>query len=78
MPLAIRYVLSEIYMRLKEKQIHGLLQVMVMVMDLCSAFSIGIYTLFQNGHHLNIIFFLFKFALDASFLRLKFKRILLI
>ena len=33
------------------------------------------YTLFQNGRHLNILLFLFKLALDASFLSLKFKRI---
>ena len=35
----------------------------------------AIYTLFQNGRHLNILLFLFKLALDASFLSLKFKRI---
>ena len=33
------------------------------------------YTLFQNGGHLNILLFLFKLALDASFLSLNFKRI---
>ena len=33
------------------------------------------YTLFQNGRHLNFLLFLFKLALDASFLSLKFKRI---
>ena len=35
----------------------------------------GTYTLFQNGRHLNILLFLFKLAIDASFLSLKFKRI---
>ena len=28
-----------------------------------------LYTLFQNGRHLNILLFLFKLALDASFLK---------
>ena len=36
---------------------------------------VGQYTLFQNGRHLNILLFLFKLALDASFLSLKLKRI---
>ena len=36
---------------------------------------VNTYTLFQNGRHLNILLFLFKLALDASFLSLKFKRI---
>ena len=34
-----------------------------------------VYNLFQNGRHLNFPLFLFKLALDASFLSLKFKRI---
>ena len=39
-----------------------------------SLFLDNIYT-FQNGRHLNILLFLFKLTLDASFLSLKFKRI---
>ena len=35
----------------------------------------NLYTFFQNGRHLNILLFLFKLALDASFLSLKFKRV---
>ena len=35
----------------------------------------ALYTLFQNGRHLNILLFLIKLALDASLLSLKFKRI---
>ena len=34
----------------------------------------SLYTLFQNGRHLNILLFLFKLAFDASFLSLKFKK----
>jgi len=32
------------------------------------------YTLYQNGRYLKILLFLFKLALDASFVSLKFKR----